>query len=178
MWFFVHGSWAMRSLQGTHRILGWATALSLAGLAIWLAVSFVRPRLDPLWRIDRAFEGLEVPPTWELAEERKEEGSPFFGEYPLGTRTYVTSDSPTRACAAASNGPGDMEWRDPYHSRGAQRRAFALLALRCRLRRVGSILRLGSPSLDLSRESKIEIDLPDRFSDGRAFIELVVSDTS
>jgi hypothetical protein len=78
-------------------ILGTASAVVLS---LWV-VPWARDRSDPLWRVRRAFDEIEVPEPWRLVHQEEVEErflTPWGGAVPNGKRIYLVREEPIRAC--------------------------------------------------------------------------------
>lgn len=76
-----------------------AAAITLVSLGLVLTRDF----RDPLWRVHRAFEQIEVPERWQLVHQAEDEGAHgLFGDYPRGERTYIAREKPEASCRASA----------------------------------------------------------------------------
>jgi hypothetical protein len=118
-------------LEGGHNPQRLFRILSVLGAGVTLfslALVLTRDIRDPLWRVHRALDRIEVPERWQLVHEAEDEGAHgFFGGYPQGERTYIAREEPRTACgtsllvlAAWSHRtpqriPGDVRFRCSFH---------------------------------------------------------------
>lgn len=114
--------------QSPHRLFRTLSILGAGVTLFSLALVLTRDIRDPLWRVHRAFDQIEVPGRWQLVHQAEDEGAHgFFGGYPRGERTYIAEEEPRTACgnsalvlAAWSQRtpqriPGDVRFRCSFH---------------------------------------------------------------
>ena len=89
-------------------VLGAAVALVSLGLVL------TRDVRDPLWRVHRTFDQLEVPERWQLVHEEEDEGAlGLFGNDPGGERTYMAREEPRTACRTSATVVAAWSQRTP-----------------------------------------------------------------
>jgi hypothetical protein len=103
-----------------------ATVLSI------LIVPWARDQIDPLWRVHRAFDEIEVPEQWQLVHQEEVDErflTPWSGAAPSGKRIYLAREESRRACRTAAEIVAGWSQRDVERVRV---REFPAILYRCR----------------------------------------------
>jgi hypothetical protein len=91
--------------ERNRRIRRLVLVIAILGAATVVVFPWVRDQNDPLWRVRRAFEEIEVPGQWQLVHQEEVDERflhPWGGAVPEGKRIYFAGEEPRRACRTSA----------------------------------------------------------------------------
>jgi hypothetical protein len=160
--------------QSPQRLFRMLTVVGAGVTLFSLALVLTRDIRDPLWRVHRALDRIEVPDRWQLEREEEDEGARGFGDRPQGERTYIAREEPRAACETSALLLAAWSHRTPERILGDVR-------FRCSLHAasdgVFSSLTVWDAEGWAFHAEVIGLDLGYQIGEGTSVVELVVTDS-